>query len=1141
METFVWRETASSSNHDINYVYSDDGGATWMNNAGLVVSSTTGNPSLTFSLTSAGLVMASISQSSSLMNQQCQASDNNGNIHCIDYSLDPSKSPTTGGAVWDPTACTYYQYWRDSLGDWHRDKIPGSISTIYSTRPKLFFDGNDNAIAIYCTNNGPGGTLVIAEASAATNWTDWQTVYTTAGTAGGYFSEAQADASELASKGILTVVMQDNPTSSAAASAIHSLDFNIALTPAGTTAFTAASGNWSSSANWSGGAVPAGNTTAIITGGGTANYGLLTTSLSGDVAIGTAGGNGTLNVSGGSLGVVNTISVGRDGGAVGIYNQTGGTVSSSRFVVGDFYSTTSGGGASTATISGGSLTMGELQVAVSDGTSSSGSSFIVAGSARVNDTGDAIVADCGNTGSLVVNGGSLSIAGNIMPGLNGNSNTVVKLNGGAMTVGGNSVAVTQLLVASGTLTAANAALTVANNAGQNATASISGGAVTANSLFLGNAANAGAVFQSGGTVSVTLPASFNDFAIGSGSSGAGYYKLSGGVLNTNEIDVGGDAANTTGVMDVTGGTINDTGWITIGRGTGASSGVLNVTGGAVYFGTANAAQPLSLGWAGTGSQAVLNVGGGTGGASVIGPSNAGTGGNYGLNMNDSTNLPAILTVANLLSGGTLTVNQVASSHSTATSLLNFNGGTLKATAVNAGASFLNATSGPDTIKGVYIYPGGATIDDSGTAITVANALLAPTGSGVYTIAVANGGSGYLGAPMVTITGGSGTGGATAVANMVSDGSGQGTYKVASITITNPGVYTAPPTTVTLSGGGATTSAGGFTVSTSANAGGGLTKVGSGTLTLSGSNSYSGGTTVESGLLRMANAAALGTGGLDAAGGTLDLAGYSPTVAGLSGAAGIVTSSPTGGVTLSVAPASGSSSTFSGTLQNGGGTLGLTMNGRGVQVLTGNNTYKGGTNVNAGILQFANTSAMPSSGTVTVAASAVLAVNAGGADEFTNATSGSGSIGGLLAGIGGQGGPVRWGSGALLGIDTTDASGGNLTYSGKIANTAAGPLGLVKLGADTLTLSGNNTYTGLTEVLNGELVLDSPRAIESGDGLIVGANAAAAGFALPLAEQIGQGSLASAMASVPEPGTPALLMAGLVVGLGIWRMRKGIER
>jgi hypothetical protein len=220
MESFVWRENAGSSNHDINYVYSSNGGATWMNNAGLVVSSTTGNPSLTFSLTSAGLVVAPISQNSSLMNQQCQAVDNNGNLHVIDYSLDPSKSPSVNG-TWDPTDCSYYTYWRDSLGDWHREKIPGSIATIYSTRPKLYFDGNNNAIAIYCTNNGPGGQLVIAEASAATNWTDWQTVYTTSGTGGGYFSEAQADASQLASNGILSVIMQDNPATAGGASAMH--------------------------------------------------------------------------------------------------------------------------------------------------------------------------------------------------------------------------------------------------------------------------------------------------------------------------------------------------------------------------------------------------------------------------------------------------------------------------------------------------------------------------------------------------------------------------------------------------------------------------------------------------------------------------------------------------------------------------------------------------------------------------------------------------------------------------------------------------------------------------------------------------------------------------------------------------------
>ncbi len=39
-ETFTWREGAGTSNHDINYVYSEDGGNTWKNNAGTIISDT---------------------------------------------------------------------------------------------------------------------------------------------------------------------------------------------------------------------------------------------------------------------------------------------------------------------------------------------------------------------------------------------------------------------------------------------------------------------------------------------------------------------------------------------------------------------------------------------------------------------------------------------------------------------------------------------------------------------------------------------------------------------------------------------------------------------------------------------------------------------------------------------------------------------------------------------------------------------------------------------------------------------------------------------------------------------------------------------------------------------------------------------
>ena len=54
--------------------------------------------------------------------------------------------------------------------------------------------------------------------------------------------------------------------------------------------------------------------------------------------------------------------------------------------------------------------------------------------------------------------------------------------------------------------------------------------------------------------------------------------------------------------------------------------------------------------------------------------------------------------------------------------------------------------------------------------------------------------------------------------------------------------------------------------------------------------------------------------------------------------------------------------------------------------------------------------------------ATLAVNVGGTGEFTNATSGPAPVGGLVSGVGGQGGGVAWASGSILGLDTTNAGG-----------------------------------------------------------------------------------------------------------------------
>ena len=239
-------------------------------------------------------------------------------------------------------------------------------------------------------------------------------------------------------------------------------------------------------------------------------------------------------------------------------------------------------------------------------------------------------------------------------------------------------------------------------------------------------------------------------------------------------------------------------------------------------------------------------------------------GSAALNINHTLEVGAATgTTATVnLNGGTLTANAITNN---ATGTVNFNGGTLKAG--RAGTLF----SGNGA---AYIYPSGATIDTQANTVTSAQALLAPAGSGVVTIPIASAGSGYIGAPYVSLAG-SGIG-ATAVANMVDDGTGKGTYKVGSVTITCPGRgYTALSNAV-LRGGlptGGTAAVLDFAKAAFAiNAGGGLTKIGTGTLTLTGNNTYLGTTTVNGGVLAVNGSSIVDSGKLVISGGKVNLTG-----------------------------------------------------------------------------------------------------------------------------------------------------------------------------------------------------------------------------------------------------------------------------
>jgi autotransporter-associated beta strand protein len=361
----------------------------------------------------------------------------------------------------------------------------------------------------------------------------------------------------------------------------------------------------------------------------------------------------------------------------------------------------------------------------------------------------------------------------------------------------------------------------------------------------GSTTQGAAIYQSG-TSTVTVYG--NGFNCGSGHPVTalgdaiyGYYKMAGGNLNLltdliapSQSSNFGISYNAPAVFDQTGGTVtlgNNTGRAlentVIGWGTG--TGVLNVTGGLYRQYNVHPANGILVGLGSTGT-GVCNIGG----TGVIDTAQGLVAGRFSVGLGGTG-------IANLGSvgsgGGTLKAGYVDGG---ANSTFNFHGGTLDASV--PGFTMAGLTN-------AFIYSEGATINSGTSSPTIAQGFSDPTYSGIKHIDVGNGGgSGYLGAPVVTISSSTGSGsGATAVAVMNGD-------QVDHFVITNPGsgYSDSDSLLVTLSGGGttnpATASIGSGSTYFTANSGGGLHKVGAGTLTMSAANAYTGLTSVEEGTL-----------------------------------------------------------------------------------------------------------------------------------------------------------------------------------------------------------------------------------------------------------------------------------------------------
>ena len=357
---------------------------------------------------------------------------------------------------------------------------------------------------------------------------------------------------------------------------------------------------------------------------------------------------------------------------------------------------------------------------------------------------------------------------------------------------------------------------------------------------LGTASNAFAavIHNSGDVKSAPALRSQEIFSIGMNNFGYGYYRMNGGTHETGQLSVNGNTTGT-GVLDIFGGTISIVdGWLLTCWGGG--NGIINLYGGTLS--SRSVSSGVNLTDAGDknsfsmvnmlGNNAVLDL--------------ALRHATYGVEMAKlgSNSLSAVN-----LNAGRMIAPRIYATADTTPTFLNFNGGTLKA---SAGGTLLNGSLWATTL-----YDGGGIIDTDTNSVIIKQSLLAPVGYGVSDVTLAAPGSGYMGPPIVRLTGGSGTG-ALAIATIDLDAGSPAFGQLTGITVTAPGSgYQAGDIlTATLTGGGGTgASVGPVPLAPHAQTGG-LTKCGTGTLLLMQENTYKGVTHVAEGTLRIATDAGL---------------------------------------------------------------------------------------------------------------------------------------------------------------------------------------------------------------------------------------------------------------------------------------------
>ncbi|HSQ55535.1 MAG TPA: autotransporter-associated beta strand repeat-containing protein, partial [Gemmata sp.] len=416
---------------------------------------------------------------------------------------------------------------------------------------------------------------------------------------------------------------------------------------------------------------------------------------------------------------------------------------------------------------------------------------------------------------------------------------------------------------------------------------------------------------------------------------------------------------------------------------------------------------------------------------------------------------------------------------------------------NAGAS------GSQISFGKITGTGGVTIGGGGLTVFTSTA---SDFTGTVTIGTAGVGTGILSIGSDALLGSSGN--AIVLNGGTLQVTGSSPWSTArSITLGASGVFTTSVIDVEN-----TDAVSGFTITSPITGGGTLRKVGPGILTFSGTNTYSSGTLVEAGTLRVTAANVLSpNSSLSVSNGaTVKLNGFSQTVTGLTNPSG------TTGGTIDLGSSAGTiltinQTTFSTPYPNFTGAItgtgDVVKTGLSTQQLGGTSSYLGTTTVRQGILELTNF--VPSSGNGPLGNSAGGAIRLGdanfsdldavlfNADKSINgfgrpitvvAGSGTRTIGHQLNTSASDGSTVTFSGPITLEKDLQIFTKNDISHGARfqISGVVSGTGGLVKLGAGQATLAADNTYTGTTTVLNGQLII-------GGQGLPDAAARSSSGF------------------------------------------------